>query len=57
MQWRFKGGRDHTLFGGVGVGVCFLDGHVASEDGQKKGGSSMKQGADSKVQAVLSNLV
>lgn len=64
MQWRFKGGRDHTLFGGVCVGVCFLDGHVASEDGhvatedgQKKGGSSMEQGTDSKVQAGLSNLL
>lgn len=28
-------------FGGVGVGRCFLDGHVDSEDGQALGGSSM----------------
>lgn len=28
-------------FGGVGVGRCFLDGHVDSKDGQALGGSSM----------------
>ena len=33
VLWRLKGGRAHKLYGAVGMDVCFLDGHVASEDG------------------------
>lgn len=44
MQWRFKRGQVQDLFGGVCVGVYFLDGHVDSEDGQMEGGSSMNYG-------------
>lgn len=43
-QWRFKGGRDHTLLGELGAGmdsVCLLDAHMDSVDGQLGGGSSM----------------
>lgn len=55
----------------VGMDVCFLDGHVASEDGDvatvdgrvasedghRQGGSSINQGTDFQVWAVLSNLL
>lgn len=51
--------------------VCFLDGHVASEDGDvatvdgrvasedghRQGGSSINQGTDFQVWSVLSNLL
>lgn len=54
-----KEGVAHKLYGGAGMDVCFLDGHVASEDGdvasvgwavvsgsdgQRQGGSSDKPG-------------